>query len=185
MFKEEKRKNTWWDTPGNVAKWDLAHVWVLFCLICQKLRLWKRVVHLYPASHLPTPHLELCKRSLCHCLGPTARENEFLLNAMVTITHPSFPQPPTPFPFFHWRKENSRAAYSNKSCCLSASLQIITFLPLNCFSSLHPLCHLYRFTKKLGEKKRTIFFVKCSVSVTGFTTETFIIILIKAKRVIF
>ena len=66
---------------------------------------------------------------------------------------------------------------------------MITCLPLNCLSSLPPLCHLHRFTKKPGErereKERTIFFVKCSVSVTGFTAETFIIILIKAKRVIF
>lgn len=123
-------------------------------------------------------------------IGPTATENEFLLNAKVTITRPSSHLPPSlsiPFLFCRWRKANSRAAYSNKSCCLSGSLQMITCLPLNCLSSLPPSRHLHGFTKKPGERERerTIFFVKRSVSVTGFTAETFIIILIKAKRVIF
>lgn len=152
----------------------------------------KRVVHLHPASSLPAPHLAPRKRSPCHCVDWPYSYREWISIKCWGYNYPSFiPNPPPPstvFPFCHWRKANSRAAYSNKSCCLSASLEMITCLPVNCLSTLPPSCHLQRFTKKPGEgreKKETIFFVKCCVSATGFTIETFIIIFIKAKRVIF
>lgn len=122
-------------------------------------------------------------------IGPRATVNEFLLNTKVTITYPSSPPPPHtlyPSPLFcHCRKANMRAGCSNKNCCLSASLQMITCLPLNCLSSLHPSCHLCRFTKRRGEEGGKMFFVRCSVPVTGFSTESFIIILIQPKRLLF
>lgn len=144
-------------TPGDVAKWDLIHVCVGAVLSdLSGSQTWKRAVHFYPASFLSNLHPESPFEKLWVqiWLAPIVTENEFVLNTKATITHAPFPPSSPilyPFSFCHWRKTNIRENYRNENCCLSASFQMITCLPSNCFASLSPLFHLYRFTKKKGD----------------------------------
>ena len=102
MFREERRKHserlleTWKNGIWLVCV--CVCVWVPCRLICQLPRLLKESCSSFGASRLFQLHTERLRQKrkarVTVLIGPTATENEFLLNAKVTITHPSSHLPP-------------------------------------------------------------------------------------------